>query len=148
MPNSKKNKLFLCFVDGEPHLYYKEEQKYIKLILDYQNILDSLKEQLKDVDKRPPMKEIWDILAKFIKPYANYCHNYNKQTGNKARPNSFENKMTRDVSSFLDLSFARLTEEEKEKRREAQKWLDEFNKVPPRVLIWKNQKAKESKNGH
>ena len=123
MNNSKQSKSVLCFVDGEPNLYDKESKEYIKLELDYDKTLVDLKNELKDVTKRPKMKEIWGILATIIEDCNKFCNNYNKKTNKVVLSNSFEIRITRDISSFLDSRFARMTEQEKQARREAEQQL-------------------------
>lgn len=125
MPNSEKNELILCFVDGEPHLYNKKLKKYIKLNLNYDLTLNLIQKELKNVTRRPKMQEIWRILATLIKCCERYSFNYNKKSVSKDLTNSFENRLTRDISSFLDLSFKRLTDEEKEERTKELKALKE-----------------------
>lgn len=101
MSNSKK---YFCFVNGEPNLFIKEAKEYIPI--NYSDIYDDLlayvQFTISEYSKRPTMIQIWKILSDFFLAdnYSTY-HNI-KNCINK---NSFENRFTRDVTSFFRSTF-------------------------------------------
>ncbi len=112
--NIKEERL-LCFIDGEPYLFNTIKRKFFKLNLDYNTYLELIKKEVSTLDKRPRMSIIWKILATKINCCTRYCYNINQHTQDM-NADCFENRLTRDITKYLDTIFSRgISDEEKER---------------------------------
>lgn len=130
MSNTKDNKhgIIFCWVNGEPTLYNTATREYFQINLDYDKVLEMLKVEIQKQKTRPQMRMIWRMLSNLI----NCCTKYNEYYNKKEFINydSFESRITRDITKFVDTLFKKgLTQEEHENLEKAKNWLKEKNSM-------------------
>lgn len=108
----KSKQILLCFVEGEPTLYNTATKQYVEVKVDYEEILQLMKPKIQEFEKRPQMRIIWGLFSDLLPCCDKYNEYHNKR--NKLNYNSFESRLTRDLTEYLDTLFIRgLSEQEK-----------------------------------
>ena len=116
-------KIVLCFKEGEPYLYDKENKTYIKIAITLEEALEKCKKIMieKNYKIRPSMKEIWQLLSQTIPNCDGFCNSFSVKTS-QLPENCFENFFTRKITIFLNTLFSpQLAQERHALRREYEK---------------------------
>lgn len=129
MAKSANTKIVLCFKEGEPYLYDKENKTYIKPAVNPQESFEKCKKIMieKKYKTRPAMRDIWQLLASTIPHCDGFCHKFSIKTS-QLRENCFENFFTREITIFLNTMFSpQLAQERHSLRREYEKKFKKSN---------------------
>lgn len=143
--SNTKTEIILCFIDGEPTLYNTYTKKYIKVKVNYDEILELLMLKIEKLDKRPQMRVVWGLFSDLLPCCLKYNEYHNKK--NKIDYNSFESRLTRDLTNYIDTLFKRgLTPEEKDIKDKEKIWLRELynssNHAKKRAIFLEKQKKR------
>lgn len=101
-----KEKLFLCFVNGEPFLYNSWNKKYTKYEISVEEAVNTIKENISHIlikTSCPSESEIFNTLSIAIGASAYKC-NYNKGK-NSLYPNSFKNNVYKEISLYFSETY-------------------------------------------
>lgn len=123
MSKSANTKIVLCFKEGEPYLYDKENKTYIKLAVKPQESFEKCKKIMieKKYKTRPAMREIWQLLASTIPHCDGFCNKFSIKTSHLTE-NCFENFFSREITVFLNTLFSpQLVQKNHELKRKYEK---------------------------
>lgn len=119
--SKETQKISFCFLEGEPAFFIKNIKDYHIIKCDYTQILNNVENEIlaRNFSKRPSFRKIWVIVSEQFPCCDGYNSSYTRRT--HCRENSFESRISRDITAFLDTLYKRGLSPEEQLAKEKMK---------------------------